>query len=65
MGYSFAILPEGFIVHAPHSISNAKRAWESEGKSDLHESMDKLYPQFLKELVEKYKHRGHKVIKQC
>ena len=65
MGYSFSILPEGFIIHAPHSISKAKRAWESTKESNLHSNMDHLYPKFLKELVAKYKHEHHGFIKQC
>lgn len=64
-GYTFSILPEGFIIHAPHSISNAKIAWESTEESHLHADMDQLYPKFLKELVEKYKNKKHKIIKQC
>jgi Glycosyl-transferase for dystroglycan len=65
MGYSFAILPEGFIIHSPHSKSNAKKAWESTNDSRLHLDMDKLYPKFLKELVGMYKHEKHSIIKQC
>ena len=64
-GYAFSILPEGFIIHAPHSISKAKRAWESTKESSLHSNMDKLYPKFLKELVAKYKQEHHGFIKQC
>jgi len=51
MGYRFAILPEGFIVHNPHVPSEAKRIWNGDvtaaGKNNLHASMDRLYPQFL------------------
>lgn len=65
MGYSFSILPEGFIIHTPHQISKAKKAWESKTNSTLHSNMDHLYPEFLKELVALYKHEGRKIIKQC
>ncbi|CAB9530664.1 xylosyl- and glucuronyltransferase [Seminavis robusta] len=67
MGYSFAILPEGFIIHSPHATSKAKKAWESTKDSSLHRQMDSLYPKFLKELVAMYKqqHEHHRIIKQC
>lgn len=65
MGYTFSILPEGYIIHAPHSISKAKRAWESTNESSLHSNMDRLYPKFLKELVAKYKDEHYGFIKQC
>ena len=65
MGYRFSILPEGFIIHAPHSISKAKSAWESTKDSNLHANMDKLYPKFLKEIVAKYKHEQHHIVKPC
>jgi hypothetical protein len=54
MGYQFAILPEGFIVHYPHRESKAKESWKNVKGSELHAAMDKLYPEFLKELFIKY-----------
>lgn len=54
MGYQFSILPEGFIVHNPHIESKAKEVWNDVKASDLHADMDRLYPQFLHELVDKY-----------
>jgi len=65
MGYAFSILPEGFIIHSPHSVSNAKVAWESTKNSTLHSSMDKLYPKFLKELLAFYKKDKRKIIDRC
>jgi Glycosyl-transferase for dystroglycan len=65
IGYTFAILREGFIIHSPHSKSNAKKAWESINESSLHHDMDKLYPKFLKELVSMYKHERRSIIEQC
>jgi Glycosyl-transferase for dystroglycan len=51
LGYRFEILPDGFIVHNPHVDSRAKLDWNAH-RSSLHHDMDRLYPQFLKELLE-------------
>jgi hypothetical protein len=64
MGYQFSILPGGFVVHNPHPESQVKERWLREG-SDLHTTMDKLYPQFLKELDSKYKPSYDSIIKPC
>jgi len=59
MGYRFAVLPRGFIVHNPHVDSNAKREWTDNAQdSDLHRRMDELYGQFLRELVDRYLRGG-------
>jgi hypothetical protein len=55
MGYQFSILPEGFIVHNPHTESHIKDDWKNRKGSDLHASMDKLYIDFLHDLDIKYK----------
>lgn len=55
LAYQFSILPEGFIVHNPHADSKAKKVWDDVEDYKLHEQMDALYPQFLKELIAKYK----------
>jgi Glycosyl-transferase for dystroglycan len=51
LGYRFEILPDGFLVHNPHVDSRAKLDWNAH-RSSLHHDMDRLYPQFLKELLE-------------
>ena len=65
MGYQFSILPEGFIVHNPHPESQAKETWNDRESSDLHATMDKLYPKFLKELDSKYKQVSDSIVKPC
>ena len=55
MGYRFSVLPEGgFMVHSPHVESRVKQRWNAVEDSDLHGDMDRLYRDFLKELVDKY-----------
>lgn len=54
MGYSFAVLPEGFLVHNPHTTSNTKKAWRDRKTYALRSKMDQLYPKFLKGLARKY-----------
>jgi hypothetical protein len=65
MGYRFSILPEGFIVHNPHPESQVKETWNDREGSDLHATMDKLYPKFLKELDSKYKQFSDSIVKPC
>ena len=64
-GWRFSVLPEEFIVHHPHAESAAKRYWLDTGVSGLHRDMDRLYPRFLEELVEKYRDSDHPVIRMC
>jgi len=54
LGYMFHVLPRGFITHHPHPESKVKRTWNNNGKFDLHQKMDSLYPSFLNELATKY-----------
>jgi len=54
MGYSFAILPEAFIVHNPHPPSPVKHMWNNMTGSNLHRSMDKIYEDFLRQLFDVY-----------
>ena len=58
MGYQFAILPEGFIIHNPHPESKVKETWNNnQDGGDLHAQMDKLYRDvFLRELSSMYGH---------
>lgn len=42
-GYEFAVLPLGFLVHAPHPWSSAKRSWMKAGRGS-HDT-DRLYKQ--------------------
>lgn len=65
MGYKFSILPEGFIVHNPHLESVAKKAWNNVRDFKLHENMDGLYPQFLRDLAHKYVEQAKSMVKQC
>jgi hypothetical protein len=65
MGYQFSILPEGFIVHNPHPESPVKETWNDREGSELHATMDKLYPKFLKELYSKYKQFSDSIVKPC
>ena len=53
MGYSYAVLPEGFLVHTPHVASKSKEAWRDK-RTLLRDSMDRLYPRFLEDLAAKY-----------
>jgi Glycosyl-transferase for dystroglycan len=66
LGYSFSVLPKGFIVHNPHVESDVKKTWNDVAQSKLHREMDLLYRDYLRELVDKYyeKH-GAQVIDQC
>ena len=67
LGYGFSILPEGFLIHNPHGESKAKQTWNDVEDYKLHEKMDRLYPQFLTELVDTY--RGvtdpHDIMQPC
>lgn len=65
MGYKFSVLPEGFITHNPHPPSKAKEVWNDRNKHSLHKDMDALYPEFLSELLEKFKDTLDKAIGQC
>lgn len=65
MGYRFAVLPRGFIVHNPHPPSKAKEVWNDRKKHSLHKDMDALYPMFLSELLEKFKDRLDHAVGQC
>ncbi|KAG7372468.1 glycosyl-transferase [Nitzschia inconspicua] len=64
-GYRFEILPEGFIMHNPHPESSMKQVWNDRGKSDLHNLMDRLYSQFIKELDVMYAEQHKDSIKLC
>eukprot|EP00550_Attheya_septentrionalis_P011365 CAMPEP_0198303322 /NCGR_PEP_ID=MMETSP1449-20131203/56827_1 /TAXON_ID=420275 /ORGANISM="Attheya septentrionalis, Strain CCMP2084" /LENGTH=463 /DNA_ID=CAMNT_0044005809 /DNA_START=606 /DNA_END=1997 /DNA_ORIENTATION=- len=64
LGYSWRILPRGFVLHHPHPPSTTKREWENDKEFRLHKEMDALYPQFLYDLVEKY-NKGHDAIATC
>ena len=64
MGYSFAVLPGGFIVHNPHPESKSKMVW-NDAKKSLHKDMDHLYPKFLRELMTRYEDQKDHVIRQC
>ena len=65
MGYRFAVLPRGFIVHNPHPPSKAKEVWNDMKKHSLHKDMDALYPTFLSELLEKFKDILDQAVGQC
>ena len=65
MGYRFAVLPKGFIVHHPHSPSNAKEVWNNLDFNTLHRDMDALYPEFLEELFERFKDNLDQMVGQC
>lgn len=52
-GYSFRVLPEGFVVHVPHETSDAKREWERTDKT-AHRDTDALYQTFVRELFARY-----------
>jgi hypothetical protein len=66
LGYRFGILPEGFITHNPHVDSRAKLDWNAH-KSSLHSDMDRLYPAFLRELLNhsSVQNHGRRIAKQC
>jgi hypothetical protein len=65
LGYRFAILPQGFIVHNPHVESKAKDTWNDVKGSELHAAMDKLYPKFLKELFVMYRDTLDRIVGLC
>lgn len=74
MGYRFAILPRGFLIHHPHPESIAKETWtgrrdpkasQTTAKFDLHQAMDRLYTKFLTQLTTKYQGRMHEMIQPC
>jgi hypothetical protein len=77
MGYRFAILPRGFLIHHPHPESVAKDTWnrqlplamnrhhDRKANVDLHEEMDQLYAEFLAALATKYQHQMHEMIRPC
>jgi len=52
-GYSFYVLPEGFVTHNPHPDSQSKQVWKNR-TSSLRDTMDNLYPEFLRDLEIKY-----------
>ena len=41
-------------MHNPHVESAVKDAWNNVAASDLHSSMDRLYQEFVEELIDKY-----------
>jgi len=64
-GYTFQVLPHGYIIHNPHPESNTKVEWNNinnnkkkshaTASSSLHQTMDHLYNQiFMKELYTMY-----------
>jgi hypothetical protein len=65
MGYQFAVLPQGFLVHNPHVESKAKEQWNDVDESSLHKDMDELYPLFLQELVDKYQGTTDSIVQAC
>lgn len=66
LGYKFAVLPEGFIVHNPHIESAVKETWNNVEQSKLHQDMDVLYRNFLHELFDKYFDQfGADIVDQC
>jgi hypothetical protein len=65
MGHCFSVLPEGFIVHDPHPELQVKETWKDWEGSDLHATMDKLCPKFLKELDSKHKQLSDSIVKPC
>jgi Glycosyl-transferase for dystroglycan len=54
LGYKFAILPQGYVIHHPHKESPSKEKWNAWKDYGLHKEMDDLYMTFLKELIVKY-----------
>lgn len=54
-GYKFQIMPSnGFLVHHPHPESITKEIWNDRKNHELHNHMDKLYPEYLNALIHKY-----------
>jgi hypothetical protein len=66
LGYRFMILPEGFITHNPHVDSRAKLDWNAH-RSSLHSDMDRLYPAFLRELLNHTSVQNHdrRIVELC
>lgn len=68
LGYLFAVLPpQGFLVHAPHPDSAVKEQWNDVKASALHREMDRLYREFLRELVDESRERleEHLIVGPC
>jgi hypothetical protein len=56
-GFKFTVMPAtGFVVHLPHPESETKEIWNDKMNYDLHDEMDRLYPQYLDELRTQYMH---------
>jgi hypothetical protein len=68
LGYAFAIVPTGFVVHHPHPESAVKQTWNARQAYDLHGRMDALYKIFLSELYQKHATavKGHPpIVEMC
>jgi hypothetical protein len=54
-GFTFKVMPStGFVVHHPHPESITKEIWNDRENNELHQQMDALYPQYLKDLIREY-----------
>ena len=53
--YEFFIVPKGFLIHAPHSLSAERVAWDRDSDS-LRSDNKALYRHFKDEIHEKYGH---------
>ena len=71
LGYQFGVLPQGFLIHNPHADSLVKETWNNRTASDLHASMDALYPAFLHELLDlltrnnAHEKKSYTIVEQC
>lgn len=52
-GFSFYVVPRGFVVHMPHLESQHKERWLDASTGDK-SAMDQLFDQFVLELANKY-----------
>ncbi|KAL3808071.1 hypothetical protein ACHAXA_006624 [Cyclostephanos tholiformis] len=60
-GVPFFVLPQSFVVHHPHPESRVKQVWNDKKKNSLHQTMDKLYEGYIKELADEYSDVGNAV----
>lgn len=65
MGYHFAILPEGFLVHSPHPMSDARLVFNDKTEGGLRDNMEGVFNQFMSDLSKKYGDRSDTITQIC
>jgi len=64
MGFKFLVLPEGFITHHPHMVTEARKMF-LDGREGLKTEMFSLFDELSSRLSRTYANRSADVTPRC